>query len=127
MTAHVRRPSDLTALKRYARRGDASKINQKWIGKVGRILGALRRTRNWIWIGWHELDTPRKGTFAVWITRNWRITYKWDDAGPYDVDMEDYHRLLIRTSWVSSASGSYLREGLLPALGMTIRGSLPIT
>lgn len=84
------------ALKRYAKRGDASKINAKWIAKVGRILGALHaavspQDLDMPGFGWHELDTPRKGTFAVWITRNWRITYKWDDAGPYDVDMEDYH------------------------------------
>jgi len=28
---------------------------------------------------------------AGWVNRNWRITFKWDDAGPFDVDLEDYH------------------------------------
>jgi len=39
----------------------------------------------------HELKKPRKGTYAVTIQGNWRITFKWDEQGPFDVDMEDYH------------------------------------
>ena len=33
----------------------------------------------------------RKGTYAVSVTANWRVTYKWDDDGPFDVNLEDYH------------------------------------
>ncbi len=39
----------------------------------------------------HEMKKNRKGTFAVLVSRNWRVTYKWDDDGPFDVNMEDYH------------------------------------
>ena len=39
----------------------------------------------------HELKGDRKGTFAVKVTGNWRITFRWDDAGPFAVDLEDYH------------------------------------
>ena len=84
------------ALRRYVRRGDAKKINPKWVPKVSRILAALHvavspKDLDMPGFGWHELGSDRKGTFFVWVTRNWRITYRWDDAGPYDVDMEDYH------------------------------------
>lgn len=84
------------ALKRYVGRGDVSKIKPEWLGKVTRILGALHAAvspeeLDMPGFGFHRLTTPRKGTYAVWISRNWRITFKWDDAGPYDLDMEDYH------------------------------------
>lgn len=42
-------------------------------------------------LGFHELRVGRKGTFALTVTRNWRITFKWDDDGALDVDLEDYH------------------------------------
>ncbi len=84
------------ALRRYAKRGDASKINPKWVPKVSRILAALHAAAspqdlNMPGFDFHELSGPRMGTFAVLVTRNWRITYRWDDAGPYDVNLEDYH------------------------------------
>jgi toxin HigB-1 len=84
------------ALRRYVKRGDGSKINPKWLAKISRILAALHaavlaQDLNMPGFGFHELSGPRKGTFAVWVTKNWRITFKWDDAGAYDVDLEDYH------------------------------------
>ncbi len=39
----------------------------------------------------HELAGNRKGTFSLRVSPNWRLTYKWDNTGPYDVDLEDYH------------------------------------
>ena len=84
------------ALQRYVRRGDGSKINPAWLEKVRRILSALNIARspgepNVPGFGFHELTGPRKATYAVWVTRNWRITFKWDAQGPYDIDLEDYH------------------------------------
>jgi plasmid maintenance system killer protein len=29
--------------------------------------------------------------FAVRVTSNWRVTFQWDDDGPFAVDLEDYH------------------------------------
>jgi toxin HigB-1 len=85
-----------SALRRYAKRGDASRINPKWLEKVRQILGALHaavspQDLDMPGFGFHELGRPRKGTYAVSVTRNWRITFKWDDAGPLEVDLEDYH------------------------------------
>jgi len=40
--------------------------------------------------GFHELKGDRKGTYALKLTGNWRITFRWQ-AGAADVDLEDYH------------------------------------
>jgi proteic killer suppression protein len=84
------------ALKRLIKSGDASKINPQWRRRVERILGMLHAAANpneldLPGFAFHELKTPRKGTYAVTIQGNWRITFKWDEQGPFDVDMEDYH------------------------------------
>jgi len=39
----------------------------------------------------HELTGDRKGTFAVAVTGNWRITFEFDDKGAKNVNLEDYH------------------------------------
>lgn len=40
--------------------------------------------------GFHELKGARKGTYALKLTGNWRITFRWE-AGAAAVDLEDYH------------------------------------
>ena len=39
----------------------------------------------------HELSGDRKGCYALHVSPNWRITFRWDEAGPYEIDLEDYH------------------------------------
>ena len=39
----------------------------------------------------HELAGQRKGTWAVRVSGNWRLTFIFDDVDAYDVDLEDYH------------------------------------
>jgi len=40
----------------------------------------------------HELKKlQRAGTYAMKVSGNWRITFKWDGKDVYDVDFEDYH------------------------------------
>jgi proteic killer suppression protein len=29
--------------------------------------------------------------YAIWVNKNWRITFGWDDDQATDVDLEDYH------------------------------------
>jgi proteic killer suppression protein len=38
-----------------------------------------------------QLKGDRKGTFAVKVTGNWRVTFQWDDDGPLAVDLENCH------------------------------------
>lgn len=84
------------ALQRLVKRGDASKIDPRWRRKVERIMHLLDIAGsplelNLPGLGFHELTENRAGTYALWISRNWRITFKWSDQGPFDVDKEDYH------------------------------------
>jgi len=43
--------------------------------------------------GWklHQLKGGRKGTWAVNVSGNWRITYRFEGGDAYDVELEDYH------------------------------------
>lgn len=42
--------------------------------------------------GFHELTGNRAGTFAMVVTKNWRLTFtKVDDQTIADLDLEDYH------------------------------------
>ena len=82
-------------MSRFAR-GDPSRVDPRWHAKVRRILAALN-------IAAHpgELDMPgfrfhmltgdRRGTYSVWVSANWRVTFRWDEEGPLDVNLEDYH------------------------------------
>jgi proteic killer suppression protein len=83
------------ALKLFAK-GDTSKVNPSWRPTIKQILSSLNvavhpTELNLPGFGFHELKGDRKGTFAVSVTGNWRVTSKWDDAGPFAVDLEDYH------------------------------------
>ena len=42
--------------------------------------------------GFHALTGDRKGTYAMTLTKNWRMTFtKVDDQTIGDLDLEDYH------------------------------------
>ena len=83
------------ALKRFAR-VDPSRVNPQWHRKVGRILAALNVAMhptelNIPGFGFHTLTGDRKGTCSVWVAGDWRVTFKWDDDGPFAVNLEDHH------------------------------------
>jgi proteic killer suppression protein len=39
----------------------------------------------------HPLYRERAGQHAIWINRQWRVCFRWTDAGPEDVEITDYH------------------------------------
>ncbi len=41
--------------------------------------------------GLHELKGDRKGTWAVKVSGNWRITFKFTQSDAYELNLEDYH------------------------------------
>lgn len=84
-----------TALKRFAK-GNESKVNAAWRKRVKAILSSLNVAAHpeelrLPGFEFHALTGDRKGTYAVKVSGNWRVTFKWDDAGPFAVDLEDYH------------------------------------
>ena len=42
--------------------------------------------------GAHKLNGDRKGEWSLTVTKNWRMTFRINDAGAIeDMDLEDYH------------------------------------
>lgn len=39
----------------------------------------------------HELQGARRGTWAITVRANWRLTFTFRDGEASDVDFEDYH------------------------------------
>jgi proteic killer suppression protein len=83
-------------LKRYWTKGDESGIRADWRKKVRIILSRLDSSReasemNIPGLGLHPLKGDQSGRFAVWVSRNWRITFAFEGESAIDVDMEDYH------------------------------------
>jgi len=39
----------------------------------------------------HSLTKDRAGQHAIWINDQFRLCFRWTDAGPEDVEITDYH------------------------------------
>ena len=39
----------------------------------------------------HPLKGDLKGFWAVWVSGNWRIIFRFENSNAYDVDLIDYH------------------------------------
>ncbi|WP_334147847.1 type II toxin-antitoxin system RelE/ParE family toxin [Hyphomicrobium sp.] len=84
------------ALKRYWTKGDDAGIRPEWRKKVRIVLSRLDMARdpaemNVPGFGFHALKGDQAGRFAVWVSRNWRITFSWNGENAKEVEMEDYH------------------------------------
>lgn len=82
------------SLRRFAEKGDASKLPVKNSDRIRRILALLDAATNpsdmnLPGLFFHGLQNEE--TFSVRVTGNWRITFSWDDNDAIDVDIEDYH------------------------------------
>ena len=38
-----------------------------------------------------SLSGDRRDQYSIRINRRWRICFRWEDDGPYDVEVVDYH------------------------------------
>jgi proteic killer suppression protein len=83
-------------LERYFAKGDRKGIDAKHEGRIRRILDRLdAATRpddmNLPGFDFHPLKGALRGTFAVSVSGNWRITFRFADGDSIDVNLEDYH------------------------------------
>lgn len=39
----------------------------------------------------HQLSGDRSGTWSIRVTRNWRITFRFEGSDVHDINYEDYH------------------------------------
>jgi proteic killer suppression protein len=91
------RPFRDKGLRRFAERGDASKLSVQNPDRIRRILlslDAAKSPQNMSVPGlrFHGLKGADKGRYAVDASGNWRVTFAWDGEDAIDVDLEDYHR-----------------------------------
>jgi proteic killer suppression protein len=82
-------------LERFYIIGDRSRINPDHSAKLARILDRLDaslRPQDMNLPGYklHELTGREKGTWSVWISGNWRVTFRFDGADAVDADYRDY-------------------------------------
>ena len=57
------------------------------------VLNRARELRdlNLPGLGFHPLKGDRKGEFAITVTGNYRITFKFEAGDVFEVNLEDYH------------------------------------
>jgi len=84
------------ALKRLWERGDKSRIPAQSATRIILVLDALDAATapedlDLPGLGFHPLTGNLKGRYAVTVTRNWRITFAWEDGDAVQVNFEDYH------------------------------------
>ncbi len=73
-----------------------SKIRPDFVGKVERVLARLNASAtphdmDAPGFGLHALAGDRKGFWAVVISRNWRVIFRFESGHACDVDLIDYH------------------------------------
>jgi len=82
-------------LSAFFNHGDVRHLPVTAHARVSRMLRALNAASktgdvNLPGYRFHPLQgNPQR--WSIWVTGNYRITFGWDDAGPVDVDIEDYH------------------------------------
>ena len=75
--------------------GSRAGIQAKHADRLRLILGRLNaathpRDMNLPGLGMHELQGPRRGTWAVRLSGNWRVTFGFVGKDAERVDYEDY-------------------------------------
>ena len=83
-------------LQRFFAKGDARGINPRHVPRIGRILDLLEAAAApddlaIPGFGLHPLKGDRKGGWAISVSGNWRITFRFDGEDVTDVNLEDYH------------------------------------
>ena len=83
-------------LERFFHNDDRSYISPKHAPKLARILDRLdasirAQDMNLPGCRLHELSGKERGTWSVWVTGNWRVTFQFDGPDAVVVDYRDYH------------------------------------
>jgi proteic killer suppression protein len=79
-------------LARFFEKSDRKGLDDRIRRLLDRLDAATRpEDMNLPGYGFHGLKGTRKGTFAVSVSGNWRITFGFEDGDAIDVDLEDYH------------------------------------
>lgn len=77
--------------------GKASGVDPNHARRIKNILALLETAEtvddmNLPGLNLHELKGKRKGTRALKISGNWRITFQLSEGNVFEVNYEDYHQ-----------------------------------
>jgi proteic killer suppression protein len=83
-------------LRRLYQHDDHRGVSAAHVDKIKRILARLdeaTEVRNMALPGFdlHPLKGKLKGLWAVSVSGNWRIVFRFEKGNAYDVDLIDYH------------------------------------
>lgn len=83
-------------IERFFLKGTKSGIQAKDAGRLRLILGRLNASTspsdmNLPGLYLHELSGKRRSTWAVRVSGNWRVTFRFRGKDAESVDYEDYH------------------------------------
>ena len=83
-------------LKRYFQTGKARGIPADMVKRIRVRLNALDRAKELRdaalpGFGLHPLQGARKGMYAIAVTGNFRLTFRFVDGDVLDLNLEDYH------------------------------------
>ncbi len=83
-------------LQKFVEDGSHKGIQPEHIAKLTRILDRLDASiepQDMRLPGFklHKLSGKEKGTWSVWVSGNWRVTFKFEDENAIMVDYLDYH------------------------------------
>jgi toxin HigB-1 len=83
-------------LQRLFEDDDPRGVNPQHVRKLRHILAALNGSRmlegvNLPTFNLHPLKGARAGSWAVTVRANWRVVFRFENGGAFDVDYEDYH------------------------------------
>ena len=83
-------------LERLYMRGDRRRIAPNLVGKIGRLLARIDDANHPLQLdlpGYrlHRLKGGYADTWAIAVSANWRITFRFEGSDAHDVDLVDYH------------------------------------
>lgn len=83
-------------LERFFLKGSKSGIQVRHADRLRLILGRLNaatdpKDMDLPGLKLHELKGRRSGVWSVWVSGNWRVTFRFDGRDAEAVDYEDYH------------------------------------
>lgn len=83
-------------LRQFFETGSTRGISPDLAARIGRRLDALHAAQELTDIGahgfnLHRLKGNRVGEWAIWVSGNWRITFRFVKGEAHDIDLEDYH------------------------------------
>ncbi|MGD1070563.1 MAG: type II toxin-antitoxin system RelE/ParE family toxin [Bryobacteraceae bacterium] len=74
---YAEKPQDFGSFDEEVRKGAATRLSA---AETRRGFGNL-----------HPLEGDRKGSWSVFVSRNWRITFRFERGEAFEINLEDYH------------------------------------